>query len=133
MLVHLKLYACYVRRCHHDALFLLTFPPPLFSSFFLWVCFPSVPACHVTEKLSPLHLTLTLVVNCSVLFCLVFTFFSEIYLYIRAVIGHYHGLHTKDPDSIQHTKQDLALNSIFNADKTSHHQYQYESSPILWL
>ena len=95
--------------------------------------FPSVSACHVTGKLSPLHLTLTLVVNCSVLFSCVYFPPSKIYLYIRAVIGHYLGPHTKGPDSIQRTKQDLALNDIFNANKTLHLQYQRESSPTLWL
>ena len=39
----------------------------------------------------------------------------------------------KGPDSIQRTKQDLALNGILKANKTSHLHYQCEGSPNLRL
>ena len=39
----------------------------------------------------------------------------------------------KGPDSIQRTKQDLALNGTFNANQTTHLQHKRASSPTLRL
>jgi hypothetical protein len=43
------------------------------------------------------------------------------------------GPHTKGPDNIRRTKQDLALNVILKANQTLHLQHKRESIPILRL